>query len=140
MQILSIVDDETGQEVAVDITVRQDDIMPGEDGQVFRKVYAPIVIPIEVGKCSYMLIEASGYYDWEEAFCPTHSISLSVDIRLGKSVEDKQLPQIQGVSLRFHSLNMLLNSASLSSLHLHHRTYCGIPADLLPFILVLHRL
>jgi hypothetical protein len=28
----------------------------------------PINIPIEVGKCTYILIEAEGYHDWEEAF------------------------------------------------------------------------
>lgn len=35
VQILSIVDSETGQAIAANIRVRQADIEPGEDGQIF---------------------------------------------------------------------------------------------------------
>ncbi len=42
----------------------------------------PINIPIEVGKCTYILIEAEGYHDWEEAFCPQKAERIDVEISL----------------------------------------------------------
>jgi hypothetical protein len=47
-----------------DIFVRPDDLGSGEDGQYFDNVIHSIVIPIELGKCTYILIEAEGYQDW----------------------------------------------------------------------------
>ncbi len=42
----------------------------------------PINIPIEVGKCTYILIEAEGYHDWEEAFCPQKPERIDIEISL----------------------------------------------------------
>ena len=40
------------------------------------------MIPIEIGKCTYVLIEAEGYKDWEEGFCITDAKNYPVEILL----------------------------------------------------------
>jgi len=83
VQILSIEDNITGEAIKfVDVYVQPDDAGPGKDGDIFMDVLAPIVIPISVGKCSYILIEPEGYKDWEEAFCPTEVLNMPVNITL----------------------------------------------------------
>jgi len=42
----------------------------------------PINIPIEVGKCTNILIETEGYHDWEETFYPQKAERIDVEISL----------------------------------------------------------
>ena len=83
LQIVETTDIESGLQVPqVNVFVRSEDIKPGEDGGIFISTQTPIYIPIEVGKCTYVLIEAEGYHDWEEAFCPTDVEGIYVNIEL----------------------------------------------------------
>jgi hypothetical protein len=83
VQIQSIRDNVTNDPVSsADTFVRPEDLGPGEDGQYFEDVTSPIVIPIKAGKCIYILIEAEGYKDWEQAFCPSKAQNLPVNIKL----------------------------------------------------------
>ena len=53
----------------INIYIQPEDLEPGEDGVIHYDVIPPIVIPIETGRCTYVLIEAEGYEDWEKRLC-----------------------------------------------------------------------
>jgi hypothetical protein len=67
----------------VDISISPGKI-PGRDENDLYEwgLKYPINIPIEVGKCTYVLIEAEGYHDWEETFCPQKAERIDVEISL----------------------------------------------------------
>ena len=70
VQINQIVDHYSNLPInQVDISTSSGEI-PGRDENDLYEwgLKYPINIPIEVGKCTYILIEAEGYHDWEEAF------------------------------------------------------------------------
>ena len=55
----------------VDISISPGEIPGRDENDLYEwDLKYPINIPIEVGKCTYILIEANGYHAWEEAFCP----------------------------------------------------------------------
>ena len=67
----------------VDISISLGEI-PGRDKNDLYEwdLKYPINIPIEVGKCTYILIETEGYHDWEETFCPQKAERIDVEINL----------------------------------------------------------
>lgn len=68
----------------VNVFVHLDDLQSGEDGGRFKNPKTPINIPIEVGKCTYILVEMEGYHDWEEAFYPSQIKGIYIKVRLMK--------------------------------------------------------
>jgi len=84
VQIIQIVDHHSNLPInQVDISISPGEI-PGRDKNDLYEwdLKYPINVPIEVGKCTYILIEAEGYYDWEEAFCPQIAERIDVEISL----------------------------------------------------------
>jgi hypothetical protein len=84
VQIIQVSDHHSGLPInQVDISISPGEI-PGRD---INDLYEwglkyPINIPIVVGKCTYILIEAEGYHDWDEAFCPQKAERIDVEISL----------------------------------------------------------
>ena len=67
----------------VDISISPGEIPGRDENDLYEwDLKYPINVPIEVGKCAYILIEADGYHDWEEAFCPKEKDLLEVEISL----------------------------------------------------------
>ena len=84
VQIIQIVDQYSNLPIKqVDISISPGEI-PGRDEDDLYEwdLKYPINVPIEVGKCTYILIEAEGYHDWEEAFCPKKSERIDDEISL----------------------------------------------------------
>ena len=84
VQIIQIVDHYSNLPInQVDISISSGEI-PGRDENDLYEwgLKYPINIPIEVGKCTYILIEAEGYHDWEQTFCPQKAERIDVEIRL----------------------------------------------------------
>ena len=65
---------------SIDISIQPEDIGTGEDGNIYYDVIPPIVIPVKTDQCTYVLIEAEGYKDWEEGFCISDVKNYSVEI------------------------------------------------------------
>ncbi|MFC2052832.1 hypothetical protein ACFLV7_00840 [Chloroflexota bacterium] len=83
VQIVEIVDDTNGSQIEhVNMTLSPADLGSGEDGSYYINIKSPLNVPIEVGKCTYILIEADGYHDWEEAFCSQKAERIDVEISL----------------------------------------------------------
>ena len=83
VQIVEIVNDSNGSQIEhANMTLSPADLGPGEDGSYYKNIKSPINLPVEVGKCTYILIEADGYHDWEEAFCPQKAERIDVEISL----------------------------------------------------------
>ena len=67
----------------VDISISPGEIPGRDENDLYEwDLKYPINIPIEVGKCTYILIEAEDYHDWEEAFCPQKVERIDVEINL----------------------------------------------------------
>jgi len=67
----------------VDISISSGEIPGRDENDLYEwDLKYPINIPIEVGKCTYSLIETEGYHDWEETFCPQKAERIDVEIRL----------------------------------------------------------
>ncbi len=84
VQIIQIVDHYSYLPInRVDTSISPGEI-PGRDENDLYEwgLKYPIIIPIEVGKCTYIFIEAEGYHDWEEAFCPQKAERIDVEISL----------------------------------------------------------
>ena len=84
VQIIQIADHYSNLPInQVDISISPGEI-PGRDEDDLYEwdLKYPINVPIEVGKCTYILIEAEGYHDWEEAFCPQNAERIDVEISL----------------------------------------------------------
>ena len=75
IQIIQIVDHYSNLPInQVDISISSGEIPGRDENDLYEwDLKYPINIPIEVGKCTYILIEAEGYHDWEETFCPPES-------------------------------------------------------------------
>ncbi len=84
VQIIQIVDHYSNLPInQVDISISQGEISGRDENDLYEwDLKYPINIPIEVGKCTYILIEAEGYHDWEEAFCPQKAERIDVEISL----------------------------------------------------------
>jgi len=78
------------------VYVMPEDIGPGEDGGIFKNVSPPVLIPIETGKCTYILVEAEGYRDHERAFCPTNEEHLRVEVMMRPVGDELQEDEMQG--------------------------------------------
>ena len=84
VQIIQIIDNYSNLPInQVDISISSG-VIPGRDENDLYEwdLKYPINIPIEVGKCTYILIEAEGYHDWEETFCPQKAERIDVEISL----------------------------------------------------------
>ena len=84
VQIIQIVDHYSNLPInQVNISISPGEIPGRNENDLYEwDLKYPINIPIEVGKCTYVLIEAKGYHDWEEAFCPQKAERIDVEIRL----------------------------------------------------------
>jgi hypothetical protein len=84
IQIIQIVDHSSNLPInQVDISISPGEISGRNENDLYEwDLKYPINIPIEVGKCTYILIEAEGYHDWEEAFCPQKAERIDVEISL----------------------------------------------------------
>jgi len=84
VQIIQIVDHYSNLPISqVDISISSGEIPGRDENDLYEwDLKYPINIPIEVGKCTYMLIENEGYHDWEETFCPQKAESVDVEISL----------------------------------------------------------
>ncbi|MFC2054740.1 hypothetical protein ACFLV7_10695 [Chloroflexota bacterium] len=84
VQIIQIVDHHSNQPInQVDISISPGEISGRDENDLYEwDLRYPINVPIEVGKCTYILIEALGYHDWEEAFCPQKAKRIDVEISL----------------------------------------------------------
>ena len=84
VQIIQVSDHHSNLPInQVDISISPGEI-PGRDENDLYEwgLKYPINIPIEVGKCTYILIETEGYHDWEETFCPQKAERIDVEISL----------------------------------------------------------
>jgi len=67
----------------VDISISPGEISGRDENDLYEwDLKYPINIPIEVGRCTYILIETEGYHDWEETFCPKKAERIDVEISL----------------------------------------------------------
>jgi hypothetical protein len=84
VQIIKIVDHYSNLSInKVDISISPGEIPGRDENDLYEwELKYPINIPIEVGKCTYILIEAEGYHDWEETFCPQKAERIDVEISL----------------------------------------------------------
>ena len=84
VQIIKIVDHYSNLPInQVDISISPGEISGRDEDDLYEwGLKYPINIPIEVGKCTYILIEADGYHDWEETFCPQKAERIDVEISL----------------------------------------------------------
>ena len=84
VQIIQIVDHHSSLPInQVDISISPGEISGRDENDLYEwDLKYPINIPIEVEKCTYILIEAEGYHDWEEAFCPQKAERIDVEISL----------------------------------------------------------
>jgi len=97
VEIIAIEDQATGARViGANIFILPDDIAPGEDGGIFKDVNTPVLVPIETGKCTYILVEAEGYKDHERAFCPTDEEHLRVEVVMGPVRDELHEDEMQG--------------------------------------------
>ena len=83
-QIILIVDHYSNLPInQVDISISPGEIPGRDENDLYEwDLKYPINIPIEVGKCTYILIETEGYHDWEETFCPQKAERIDVEISL----------------------------------------------------------
>jgi len=72
VQIIQIVDHFSNLPInQVDISISSGEIPGRDENDLYDwDLKYPINVPIEVGKCTYILIETEGYHDWEQTFCP----------------------------------------------------------------------
>ena len=79
-----IVDEQTGQPVTADITIRRErnDGSPVEDAQFFTGQQIEIEAPVDADPLLYILVEAEGYHDWGIAMRIKQASTLSGPIRL----------------------------------------------------------
>ena len=88
VQIVQIVDETNNAPInQVDISISSGEI-PGRDKD---DLYAwdleyPINIPVKVGKCSYIRIEAEGYNVWDQTFCPKEKGLVDVELTLSPEI------------------------------------------------------
>ena len=84
VQIIQIVDHNSNLPInQVDISISPGEIPGRDENDLYEwDLKYPIKVPIEVGKCTYILIEADGYHDWEEAFCHQKAERIDVEISL----------------------------------------------------------
>ena len=84
VQIIQIVDQYSNLPInQVDISISPGEIPGREENDLYEwGLKYPINIPIKVGKCTYILIEAEGYHNWEEAFYPPKAERIDVEISL----------------------------------------------------------
>ena len=84
VQIIQIVDHYSNLPISqVDISISPGEIPGRNENDLYEwDLKYPINVPIEVGKCTYILIEAEGYHDWEQTFCPQTAERIDVEIRL----------------------------------------------------------
>ena len=84
VQIIQIVDHYSNLPInQVNISISPGEIPGRNENDLYEwDLKYPINVPIEVGKCTYILIEADGYHDWEEAFCPQKAERIDVEISL----------------------------------------------------------
>ena len=83
VQIVEIIDDSNGSQIEhVNMTLSPADLGPGEDVNYYKNIKSPLNVAIEVGKCTYILIEAEGYNNWEQTFCPKEKGLIDVEIDL----------------------------------------------------------
>ena len=84
VQIIQIVDHYSNLPISqVDISISSDEVPGRDENDLYGwDLKYPIHIPIEVGKCTYILIETEGYHDWEETFCPQKAERIDVEISL----------------------------------------------------------
>ncbi len=85
-----IVDEQTGQPVTADITIRRErsDGSLVEDAQFFTGQQIEIEAPVDADTLLYILVEAEGYHDWEIAMRIKRASTLSGPIRLQPIVPD----------------------------------------------------
>ncbi len=86
--IVQIVDHYSNMPInQVDISISPGEISGRDENDLYEwGLKYPINIPIEVGKCSYILIEIEGYHDWEQTFCPQKAERIDVEINLAPLV------------------------------------------------------
>jgi hypothetical protein len=84
VQIIQIVDHHSSSSISqVVISISPGEIPGRDENDLYEwDLKYPINVPIEVGKCTYILIEADGYHDWEETFCPQKAERIDVEISL----------------------------------------------------------
>ena len=84
VQIIQIVDHYSNLPInQVNISISPGEIPGRNENDLYEwDLKYPINIPIEVGKCTYIFIEAEGYRDWEKAFCPQNAERIDVEISL----------------------------------------------------------
>ena len=84
VQIIQIVDHHSNLPInQVDISISSGEIPGRDENDLYEwDLKYPINIPIEVGKCTYILIEIEGYHDWEQTFCPQKAERIDVEINL----------------------------------------------------------
>ena len=84
IQIIKIVDHYSSLPIyQVDISISSREIPGRNENDLYEWGFKyPITIPIEVGKCTYILIEAEDYHDWEQTFCPQTAERIDVEISL----------------------------------------------------------
>jgi len=84
VQIIQIVDHYSNLPISqVDISISSGEIPGRDENNLYEwDLKYPINVPIEVGKCTYILIEAEGYHDWEQTFCPQTAERIDVEISL----------------------------------------------------------
>jgi len=84
VQIIQIVDHHSSLPInQVDISISPGEISGRNENDLYEwDLKYPINVPIEVGKCTYILSEADGYHDWEETFCPQKVERINVEISL----------------------------------------------------------
>jgi len=83
VQIIRIVDHHSSlPSNQVDISISPGEIPGGNENDLYEwDLKYPINIPIEVGKCTYILIETEDYHDWEQTFCPQKAERIDVEVR-----------------------------------------------------------
>ena len=84
VQIIQVSDHHSSLPInQVDISISPGEISGRDENDLYEwDLKYPINVPIEVGKCTYILIEAEGYRDWEETFCPQKAERIDVEIKL----------------------------------------------------------
>lgn len=78
----------------VDISISSGEIAGRDKDDLYAwDLEYPINIPIEVGKCTYIRIEAEGYHDWEQTFCPKEKGLIDVKINLSPKLLPPEINQ-----------------------------------------------
>ena len=96
--VFDVVDETTGQPVTANITIRRErtDGTPIDESETYSGAHVEIEAAVDPGIYVWVLVEASGYQDWEIRLKVSKPGAASGPIRLKRSPTPTQPPGVQG--------------------------------------------